>query len=141
MRLIQRIKKDSTVLEFGPSTGRLTSFMVSELQCTVYGVEIDEDAFSVCKKYLKKGLCGDIEDYAWQEKFSGVTFDYVIFADVLEHLHDPKRVIQEVKPFLKEESDSHTAFHNQYPSRPSQNPSDHILFLSEVLPLSAFPGQ
>ena len=44
MRLIQRIKKDSTVLEFGPSTGRLTSFMVSELQCTVYGVEIDEDA-------------------------------------------------------------------------------------------------
>ncbi len=105
MRLIQRIKKDSTVLEFGPSTGRLTSFMVSELQCTVYGVEIDEDAFSVCKKYLKKGLCGDIEDYAWQEKFSGVTFDYVIFADVLEHLHDPKRVIQEVKPFLKEDAE------------------------------------
>ena len=105
LRLIQRIKKDSTVLEFGPSTGRLTSFMVSELNCTVYGVEIDEAAFAVCQQHLEKGLCADIETYTWKEAFADISFDYVIFADVLEHLRDPKRVIQELKPFLKEDAE------------------------------------
>lgn len=104
-RLIKRIKKDAIVLEFGPSTGRLTKFLVSDLHCKVYGVEIDEEAYAVCQKYLADGICGDIEDYSWKEKFSAIAFDYVIFADVLEHLHDPERAISEVKPFLKDDGE------------------------------------
>ena len=29
------------------------------------------------------------------------TFDYIILADVLEHLHDPERILQKALPYLK----------------------------------------
>ena len=31
------------------------------------------------------------------------TFDYIILADVLEHLHDPERILQKLLPYLKED--------------------------------------
>lgn len=104
-RLIKKIKPNTVVLEFGPSTGRLTKYMSSELNCDVYGVEIDSDAYELCKEYLKDGVCGNLETYEWEKQFEGIKFDYVIFADVLEHLQNPKKAIMEVKKFLKKDAE------------------------------------
>lgn len=102
-KLIKKIEPNSTVLEFGPSTGRLTKYMKEELGCMIYGVEIDEEAYDICKQYLIDGICGNLETYEWMDKFTGIQFDYIIFADVLEHLHNPKQVIEKIKPCLKED--------------------------------------
>lgn len=40
--LINRIKPNSIVLEFGPANGRMTKYMKEQLNCKVYAVEIDE---------------------------------------------------------------------------------------------------
>lgn len=100
--LVEKIKPNSRVLEFGPATGRLTRYMKEELECEVYIVEIDSEAYQISQNYAKHGICGDIEDYQWIEMIQGVEFDYIIFADVLEHLRNPKKVIDTVKSYLKQ---------------------------------------
>ena len=101
--LINRIKPNSTVLEFGPASGRMTQYLKEELSCKVYGVEIDEDSAKKAREYAQKICVGNIEDYTWKDKFKGIKFDFIVFADVLEHLYNPENVLNNIKEFLKED--------------------------------------
>lgn len=101
--LIDRIKPHSTVLEFGSANGRMTKYLSEELHCSVYAVEIDSEAAKDAAKFAKKIVVDSIENYGWQKEFENIKFDTIIFADVLEHLYDPQKVLMECKPFLKEE--------------------------------------
>lgn len=100
--ILQQIKPNSTVLEFGPANGRLTKYLNKELNCDVYLAELDEEAGNEALKYGKELIVGDIENYEWYEKFREIKFDYILFADVLEHLRDPKSVIAKSKLLLKQ---------------------------------------
>jgi len=98
--IVEQIKPNSVILEFGPARGRMTKYLSNELGCSVYIVEIDREAFEIANQYAIDGLCGDIEDYEWLTKFKNIKFDYIIFADVLEHLIDPKEVLIKSKKML-----------------------------------------
>lgn len=100
--LLQHIQKNSTVLEFGPANGRLTRYLKNELGCRVYAVEIDETATVHLEPYCEDLIVGDIESYGWKKRFEGIRFDTIVFADVLEHLYTPQKVLMEAKAFLKE---------------------------------------
>lgn len=101
--IVKQIKPGTRVLEFGPATGYMTKYMKEVLKCEVYIVEIDEEAYEKARVYGKGGLCGNIEDYKWVELFADLKFDYITFADVLEHLTDPWRVLKSASKFLKED--------------------------------------
>lgn len=101
--LINRIRPGSVVLEFGPAAGRMTDFLMNQLNCKVYAVEIDEDAGKIAKEFTEKIVIDSIENYSWQKEFKGLLFDYIIFADVLEHLYYPEKVLNSVRKFLKED--------------------------------------
>lgn len=101
--LVARIKPNSIVLEFGPANGRMTKYMKEQLNCKVYAVEIDKDAAKDTKQYTEKIVVDSIENYRWQEEFIDLQFDYIIFADVLEHLYYPKKVLKSVREFLRED--------------------------------------
>ncbi len=101
--IVKQIKTGTRVLEFGPATGYMTKYMKEVLKCEVYIVEIDEEAYENARVYGKGGLCGNIEDYEWVELFADLKFDYITFADVLEHLTDPWRVLKIASKFLKED--------------------------------------
>lgn len=98
--LLNNIEENSTVLEFGPATGRMTKYLKENMNCNVYIVEIDEEAYEISMKYAEDGFLGDIEEYGWADKFKDIKFDYILFADVLEHLRNPDIVIKKVKDFL-----------------------------------------
>lgn len=99
--LIQRVKPNSVVLEFGPANGRMTKYMKEQLNCQVYAVEIDENAAKDAAQYTEKMIVDSIENYSWKQDFTGIRFDYIIFADVLEHLYYPEKVLLSIKDFLK----------------------------------------
>ena len=100
--LLQRIEPNSVVLEFGPANGRMTKYMKEQLKCKVYAVEIDENAAKDSEKYTEKIVVDSIENYSWQKEFENIKFDYIVFADVLEHLYYPQKVLESVKGFLAE---------------------------------------
>ena len=104
--IIDMIKINSRILEFGSANGRLTKYLSKKMNCEIDIVEIDEESGKEASKYSKKSLIGeiegDIEKYKWLEEFNGEKYDYIIFADVLEHLYSPKKVLLNCKKVLKE---------------------------------------
>lgn len=110
--LLKRVSPNSKVLEFGCAHGRMTAYMRDELNCEVYIVEYDRAGFEDAIKYATDGLCDDILNYKWVEYFSDIQFDYIIFADVLEHLYNPIEVLEKTKLLLKDSGSILTSLPN-----------------------------
>ena len=100
--ILSKIDSSSVVLEFGCATGRMTRYMKENMDCQVYIVEYDKGAYEKASKYAVDGLCDDILNFQWFEKFKGIEFDAIIFADVLEHLAEPEKVLEYSAKLLKE---------------------------------------
>ncbi len=98
--ILKKIKQGSRVLEFGCATGRMTKYMHDALNCHVSIIELDGDAYEIASAYADDGICGNIMDMEWCKKYHDVRFDFIIFADVLEHLSDPDTVISEAAKLL-----------------------------------------
>lgn len=105
-RIIRHIQKGKDILEFGPAYGRLTKYLHLELDCNVDIVEIDEESGRVAAQYARTAclgpIAGDIEGMQWKQMLHGRCYDYIIFADVLEHLRHPENVLKEISVFLKD---------------------------------------
>lgn len=101
--LLGKIDKGDVVLEFGCATGRMTRYMQQELGCKVYIVEYEKSAFETALQYAEDGVCGDILEFEWYEKFKDIKFDAILFADVLEHLSRPESVIKKSAEMLKDD--------------------------------------
>jgi GT2 family glycosyltransferase/SAM-dependent methyltransferase len=102
-KILHYIRSNSTVLEFGPAYGRMTKFMKETLNCKVYIVEIDKNAYGSAIQYAIKGICGDILDFSWLKEFGRISFDHIIFSNVLEHLLDPWGVLEKSLSLLKDD--------------------------------------
>lgn len=98
--IINNIEPNSVVLEFGCATGRMTRYLKENKNCKVYIVEYEQEAYDKAILHAEDGVCGDLLDLEWLEKFKDVRFDYITFADVLEHLKDPKTAIKKASELL-----------------------------------------
>lgn len=100
--ILGQIPKGSAVLEFGCATGRMTRYMKEAMDCRVCIVEYDRGAYEIALQYAEDGVCDDIMTFSWAEQFRDVAFDAIIFADVLEHLPAPERVLEAAARLLKD---------------------------------------
>lgn len=99
--LTHRINKGEKILEFGCARGDFSAYVKENLGCSVVGVEISKEALDVARGHLDKAILADIEKYEWENELCGEKFDVVMFADVLEHLKDPVRVLKVASGYLK----------------------------------------
>lgn len=99
-KILNQIEDNSKVLEFGPGNGRMTKYLIDEKHCDVSIVEFDEELYNFVMQFAQDGFLGNIEEYNWTKYFKQNEFDYVVFADVLEHLSDPEKTLEQVIPFL-----------------------------------------
>jgi len=101
MRITKLIPGQKKVLDVGCAYGNLAEVM-STNECEVVGVEIDPEAGKNAQKYCKEVVIGDVESIELSSKYINY-FDYIIFADILEHLKNPAKVLDKFKKYLKDD--------------------------------------
>ncbi len=95
------IQPHCEILEFGPASGYFTRYLNQEKDATVDIAELDPICAEQAAKYARLSYVGDIEQYVWKKVFAGRVYDYILFADVLEHLRDPWTMLEEATHKLK----------------------------------------
>lgn len=106
MEIYSLIKNKSIVLDVGCGYGQIGKELIKNKEATVYGVDIDDKSVEYCIKNrgYKKCIKTDLN---YKKDFAGLIFDekfdYIIFADVLEHLIDPDEVLNFFQKNLKPE--------------------------------------
>ncbi len=101
--IIDMLEKNSIVLEIGPAHGRLTKYMKQVLSCTIDIVELEDKAGIYAKQYARNaflGKEGDVESNFWYEKLKQEKYDFIILADILEHLREPEKLLNRCKKLL-----------------------------------------
>ncbi len=79
----------------------MTRYLKEEKNCSIDIVELVPEYHEIAKQYANKSFCGSIESDDWQSALRGQSYDYITFADVLEHLIDPWEMLQKIEEFLK----------------------------------------
>jgi glycosyltransferase involved in cell wall biosynthesis len=90
-------ERPEEVLEIGTATGYLTAEM-EKLGCRVTGVEQDPEMAKIASQYCKKMVTGDIETLRLDDQH---LYDAIILGDVIEHVRNPRAVLQRLTELLK----------------------------------------
>ncbi|MCL6601790.1 MAG: methyltransferase domain-containing protein [Paenibacillus sp.] len=99
-KIINLITDGSRVLEFGCASGYMTKILKEKKSCHVDCVEINEADAEIARQYCGKMLIGDVELIDFEILKTWGTYDYIVFADVLEHLKNPELVLEKCKVLL-----------------------------------------
>lgn len=102
-KLLKHIPVASRVLDVGCSTGYLCRIMQTEFQCQVTGIELSAEAAQKAQPFCDKVLVGDVEHLDLGKALGAKTFDVIVFADILEHLKYPAKVLRQCRLLLKED--------------------------------------
>jgi 2-polyprenyl-3-methyl-5-hydroxy-6-metoxy-1,4-benzoquinol methylase len=89
------------ILEFGPAAGYFTRFLKEERSATVDVVEIDSKCAAEAAVYARQCVIADLEQDNWGLELGDKRYDCAIFADVLEHLRDPLKVLRRAAEFVR----------------------------------------
>lgn len=105
--VIKQIIDNSEVLDIGCASGLIGKILKEVKHCTVDGIEYDKEAFKVAqsKKIYRDIFNFSISDTTTKNyntfKELKRKYDFIIFADVLEHLVEPWQVLANISKFLK----------------------------------------
>jgi 2-polyprenyl-3-methyl-5-hydroxy-6-metoxy-1,4-benzoquinol methylase len=94
------IPDGATVLDVGCSTGNFGEALEQLKGCTVTGVDLNENDIEEAKRRITAAHVFDISGPGARELLG--TFDVVVFADVIEHLPDPRAALKAVHGLLNE---------------------------------------
>ena len=98
LKLLERETKPIKILDVGTASGYLGK-VLTERGHHVAGIEYDAAAAERAKHYYESFCVANIETFEFPYRRE---FDYILFADVLEHLRDPAAVLHACIPALKE---------------------------------------
>ncbi len=91
-KILELVGKDKTILEIGSSAGYMTKEFIKN-GCLVDVVEINEQSFKKVSQLVKVAFNGSVEDPKIVSLFKE-KYDFIIMADVLEHLVNPKQALK-----------------------------------------------
>jgi 2-polyprenyl-3-methyl-5-hydroxy-6-metoxy-1,4-benzoquinol methylase len=98
--LFSLIPDGSRVLDVGCSTGHFGAALQELKGCTVIGVDLNEADILEARKILFDAQVLDITRDGAVESLG--MFDVVVFADVIEHLVDPRGALRRIREILNE---------------------------------------
>lgn len=102
-QIINKIAPNSNVLDVGCANGELGSFLHHEKNCKVWGIEYNQESINIAlTSHAYESIKQiDLNSFSFEENNDyNCLFDHIVFGDVLEHLINPSRTIQEFKSLL-----------------------------------------
>lgn len=99
--LVRAVGERKRVLDVGCATGYLAKVLQSR-QCDTVGIDVNPKAAEEARKYCSRVVVADLDNTSIAEAVGDDTFDIIVFADVLEHLRNPLRVLDEARSLLRE---------------------------------------
>ncbi len=103
-KMLCLIGENKRVIDFGCATGYFARLLTNR-GCEVIGVEVNPKAAKVAKKYCDKVIVADLDFVSLNDILSkhilDKKFDVAVFGDVLEHLRNPWKVLEETRNILE----------------------------------------
>ncbi|MBD3366177.1 methyltransferase domain-containing protein [candidate division WWE3 bacterium] len=102
--VFSEVSPDSKILDVGCWKGGLGKALIKKKSCVVDGVDLNPEALEVASQRGYREVYdfdlnqGNLDKLPLEE-----TYDYIVFADVLEHLINPAEVLEAFAPFLSKE--------------------------------------
>lgn len=100
------VRPGSIVLDAGCSRGGIGVKLFREKQCKMYGMEYNSVSVQCAQETgaYQAVHTVNLESFSaadWSEYRS--FFDFILLGDILEHLRNPQKVLEELKPLLKQD--------------------------------------
>lgn len=96
LKFLSEIRKPSNILDIGAADGYLGAIL-NQQGHNIFGIESHAELAEKARPHYKNLYIADVENFDFSQCGQ---FDYVILADVLEHLRDPVRVLRRVEKCL-----------------------------------------
>ena len=97
----KRFVKNRVVIDLGCGVGYGTFMLAKARAKKVYGIDIDNDAIEYAKaNYCDKNITYNVRD-ALKSKFPSRVADIIIAFEVIEHVKNPKKFLEEATRLLK----------------------------------------
>lgn len=90
----------SRVLDLGTGSGALGEHLRETAGCTVDGVTINEQEAAIARPHYRRIEIADLEQRGWNTVFGGERYDFIVCADVLEHLRQPATALAACRELL-----------------------------------------
>lgn len=99
-KMLDFIGSNKRVVDFGCATGYFAKEL-KKYNCVVTGVDVNQNATKVASEFCKEVFVADLDFVSVSKILPQQEFDVAIFGDVLEHLRNPWKVLEETKNILK----------------------------------------
>lgn len=100
-KINNKIPNNSIVLDVGCGSGMLGQYLSQEKKCVVDGVDFDEAAIEICSPSYRFTAVKNLEVDLLTDVFASKAYDYIVVADVIEHLVNPDKMLSELKKLIK----------------------------------------
>ena len=98
-KMVLFVGEKKTVIDFGCASGYLAN-LLQQKGCQITGLEINPESAEIARQYCEEVFICDLDFDSLNNILGDRKFDVALFGDVLEHLRDPWRILEQTKDFL-----------------------------------------
>ncbi|MGC9217505.1 class I SAM-dependent methyltransferase, partial [Acidithiobacillus sp.] len=95
-----QIVPGAVVLDIGCAVGELGRYLAEQKHCVVDGIEANPDAAAIARRFYRQVWEIDLEIASLADLLGESRYQYIVCADVLEHLRDPGQLLRQIANFL-----------------------------------------
>jgi GT2 family glycosyltransferase/2-polyprenyl-3-methyl-5-hydroxy-6-metoxy-1,4-benzoquinol methylase len=91
--LAGHVRPRAHILDLGCGSGALGAFLAEHKQCICDGLTLSQEEARHAAPFYRQVHVADLEDCDLDSLFGDARYDYIVCADVLEHLRQPERIL------------------------------------------------